>query len=186
MRDGGIVGRQADAGMATTTARRRISTLLVVVALLVLAVMLARWGQCCGISLHNEAGRYDFSSYYAAAAALRANIHANIYDNALIGQVGIAAHTLVAPPLPYTYPPLFAILLSPFTAVSFRVLSRIWLFGNFALWLFIICCCWRARSPSSSGHGCEPRWASPGHSVSRCGRCCLTLRRCWRWRWLRC
>src|SRR6185437_10186175 len=28
-------------------------------------------------------------------------------------------------------------LLSPFTAISFRVLSRIWLVGNFALWLFI-------------------------------------------------
>src|SRR5262249_10131545 len=68
---------------------------------------------------------------------LRADIHANIYDNALIGRVGVAAHTLVAPPLPYTYPPLFAILLSPFTLISFRVLSRIWLVGNFALWLFL-------------------------------------------------
>ncbi len=130
-------GRLGDAGAMATTIQRRIGMLLAVVALLVLAVMLMRWGQLLWGSLRNEAGRYDFSSYYAAAAALRADLHANIYDNALIGRVGIAAHTLVAPPLPYTYPPLFAILLSPFTAISFRVLSRIWLVGNLGLWLGI-------------------------------------------------
>jgi hypothetical protein len=140
MRDGDSVGRRGDAGEAgeaAITVQRRIGMLLAGVALLVLALMLVRWGQLLWDSLHNEAGRYDFSSYYAAAAALRADIHANIYDNALIGRVGVAAHTLVAPPLPYTYPPLFAMLLSPFTVISFRVLSRIWLAGNFALWLVI-------------------------------------------------
>ncbi len=137
MKDGGSTGQQGGTSEAATPLQRRIGMLLAGVALVVLAVMLARWGQLLWDSLHNEAGRYDFSSYYAAAAALHADLHANIYDNALIGRVGTAAHTLVVPPLPYTYPPLFAILLSPFTAISFRVLSRIWLVGNFALWLAI-------------------------------------------------
>ena len=137
MSDSSNTAQVEEASVAARSLQRRIGLLLAGVALLVLVAMLARWGQLLWGSLHNEAGRYDFSSYYAAAAALRANLHANIYDNALIGQVGIAAHTLVAPPLPYTYPPLFAILLSPFTAISFRVLSRIWLVANFGLWLFI-------------------------------------------------
>jgi alpha-1,2-mannosyltransferase len=137
MKRSGIAEQPEAAGGEAVVGGRRVGMLLTGGAVLVLAVMLVRWGQLLWDSLHNEAGRYDFSSYYAAAAALRADIHANIYDDALIGRVGIAAHTLVAPPLPYTYPPLFAILLSPFTEISFRVLSRAWLLGNFALWLVI-------------------------------------------------
>src|SRR5690242_256159 len=95
--------QQGDASSKATTAQRSVCWLLVGVALVVLALMFVRWGQLLWSSLHNEAGRFDFSSYYAAAAALRADIHANIYDNTLIGQIGVAAHTLVAPPLPYTY-----------------------------------------------------------------------------------
>lgn len=85
--------------------------------------------------LHSIAGRYDFSTYYAAAAALRGDLHANIYDAHVLARVGADAHVLVNPPLPYTYPPLFAILLSPFTFLSFRVLSRVWFLANAALWL---------------------------------------------------
>lgn len=110
---------------------------LVAASLLVLAVTLVRWSLSFYSATHSIAGRYDFSSYYAAAYALRANLHANIYDAGVLAQAGAATHVLVNPPLPYTYPPLFAILLSPFTALSFRAISRAWLFGNAALWLAI-------------------------------------------------
>jgi Glycosyltransferase family 87 len=102
---------------------------------LVLAVTLVRWGLSIYSATHSIAGRYDFSTYYAAAYALRGNLHANIYDAGVLTQAGAATHVLVNPPLPYTYPPLFAIVLSPFTALSFRVISRAWLFGSAALWL---------------------------------------------------
>lgn len=109
--------------------------------LLVLGVLtiytLGKWVVLVRDALGSEAGRYDFSSYYAAAYALRLDPRANIYDPAVLAQAGAASHTLVNPPLPYTYPPLFALLLSPFTAISFRVLSRVWLLGNAALWLCI-------------------------------------------------
>src|SRR5258708_518416 len=86
-------------------------------------------------AVHSLAGRPAFSSYYAAALALRNDPHANIYAESVIAHAGAAGNVLVQPPLLYTYPPLFAILLAPFTAVSFRILSRLWLVGNAALWL---------------------------------------------------
>ncbi len=110
---------------------------LLVAALAVFIVSLARWVLALRADLHSIAGRYDFSTYYAAAAALRTNLHANIYDAGVLARAGDAARVLVRPPLPYTYPPLFAILLSPFTRLSFRVLSRVWLVGNAALWLTV-------------------------------------------------
>jgi hypothetical protein len=106
-------------------------------ALIALCVALGRWALALVAAARSTAGRYDFSSYYAAATALRTNPHANIYDAHVLDSTGAAAHVLVNPPLPYTYPPLFAILLSPFTVISFRTLSRVWLFGNAALWLGI-------------------------------------------------
>ncbi|MEO7002696.1 MAG: glycosyltransferase family 87 protein [Ktedonobacterales bacterium] len=111
-------------------------TLLALAALVTLGT-LALWLRNLLGALRSEAGRYDFSTYYAAAAALRHNLHANIYDAATLARTGANAHTLVNPPLPYTYPPLFAILLSPFTLLSFHTLSRVWLLGNAALWLAI-------------------------------------------------
>jgi hypothetical protein len=96
-----------------------------------------RWAFALVAAARSIAGRYDFSSYYAAATALRTNPHANIYDSHVLDGAGAAAHVLVNPPLPYTYPPLFAIVLSPFTVLSFRILSRLWLFSNAALWLVI-------------------------------------------------
>ncbi|WIG58495.1 MAG: hypothetical protein OJF49_001241 [Ktedonobacterales bacterium] len=120
---------------ATWLAAPRVRLALVAGSLAVIAVTLAQWLLALYHDTHSIAGRYDFSSYYAAAYALRLDPHANIYDPAVLARAGAAAHVLVNPPLPYTYPPLFAILLSPFTLLSFRVLSRLWLFGNAALWL---------------------------------------------------
>ena len=112
--------------------------MLVAGSLALLLYALVNWLLLLWRDLHSIAGRYDFSTYYAAAAALRANLHANIYDESVLARVGADAHTLVHPPLPYTYPPLFAILLSPLTFLSFRVVSRIWLLANAALWLGLV------------------------------------------------
>ncbi len=108
---------------------------LVAVAGATLLIMLGHWAITLAGFLSSEAGRYDFSTYYAAAAALRNNLHANIYDPTTLKQAGARSHTLVNPPLPYAYPPLFALLLSPFTILSFRVLSRLWLLANATLWI---------------------------------------------------
>jgi alpha-1,2-mannosyltransferase len=106
-------------------------------SLVVIALVVGRWLLHVYGAFHTIAGRYDFSTYYAAAYALRLDPHANIYDPTLLARAGAAAHVLVQPPLAYTYPPLFAILLSPFTLLSFQVLSRLWLALNAALWLAI-------------------------------------------------
>jgi alpha-1,2-mannosyltransferase len=110
---------------------------VLLLALLALALVTTR-GLCfLWTALHTEAGRYDFSTFYAAATALRANPHANIYDPAVLAHAGAAAHVLVRPPLAYTYPPLLAMLLAPVTALPFRLLSRIWLLGNVCLWIVV-------------------------------------------------
>ncbi|MFI5272451.1 MAG: glycosyltransferase family 87 protein, partial [Ktedonobacterales bacterium] len=106
-------------------------------SLAVLVVVSAQWLLGLYRAVHSIAGRYDFSTYYAAAYALRHDPHVNIYDPAVLAHAGAAANVLVQPPLAYTYPPFFAIVLSPFTLLSFRVLSRLWLFGNAALWLAV-------------------------------------------------
>lgn len=132
---------RSEAGSAEATQHFALSNPvrlgLATASLLVLAVTVARWGLFIASATHSIAGRYDFSTYYAAAYALRGSPHANIYDASVLAHAGAVTHVLVNPPLPYTYPPLFAILLSPFTALSFRVLSRAWLFGSAALWLVI-------------------------------------------------
>lgn len=118
---------------------RRTRIVLTAASAIVLAVSLARWALSIAQAVHSIAGRYDFSTYYAAAFALRHDLHANIYDPTVLARAGAASHVLVNPPLPFTYPPLFAIVLSPFTLLSFRALSRLWLIGNAALWLAIAC-----------------------------------------------
>lgn len=112
----------------------RVRLAFTVGSLAVLLYAVVNWLLFLWRGLHSIAGRYDFSTYYAAGAALRADLHANIYDGHVLARIGADAHVLVNPPLPYTYPPLFAILLSPFTMLSFRVLSRVWLLANAALW----------------------------------------------------
>src|SRR5258707_24092 len=131
----GPMGTSDAAGPQAPAFSPRVRLAIALAALLALAVALLRWALLLEDAVHSIAGRYDFSSYYAAALALRNDPHANIYAESVIAHAGAAGHVLVQPPLPYTYPPLFAILLAPFTTVSFRILSRLWLVGNAALWL---------------------------------------------------
>ena len=114
--------------------RARIAVSLIAAA--VSAVTLILWALRVASMLHGG-GRYDFSTYYAAAWALRHDIHANVYNATVLAQAGAAAHTFVSPPLPYTYPPLLAILLSPFTVLPFKTLAALWLALNCALWLVV-------------------------------------------------
>ncbi len=126
-------------------------------ALLVLAVVAVRWGLFVAQAALNAQGRFDFATYYAAAAALRGNLHANIYD------VGVLARSsTTGTVLPYTYPPLFALLLSPFTLLSFKTLARLWLVGNAAVWLGVALLLARElRLLLGSRLAAQPRAASP-------------------------
>jgi len=105
-------------------------------SLLVLAVVLARWGLFVVRTALDAQGRYDFASYYVAASALRTDLHANIYDPAVFARAGAAAG-FSTPPLPYTYPPLLALVLSPLTALGFKTVARFWLVGNVAVWIAV-------------------------------------------------
>lgn len=77
----------------------------------------------------------DFSIDYAAAAALRANPHANIYDPSVLAS---AARTHAGCKLwhgaVFLYPPLLAILLQPLVALPFDAAFHIWIVFNLALW----------------------------------------------------
>src|SRR5579883_937579 len=53
---------------------------LVILATLILIMTFGHWALTVIGFLSSEAGRYDFSSYYAAALARRENLHANIYS----------------------------------------------------------------------------------------------------------
>jgi alpha-1,2-mannosyltransferase len=101
----------------------------------VLAAAAALWLAFLWHALRSPVGQYDFSSFYAAALALRHDPHADIYAAAVLARSGAAAHVQVQPPLPYTYPPLLAMLFTPLTLVPFRVAARLWLLANAGLWL---------------------------------------------------
>jgi hypothetical protein len=80
-------------------------------------------------------GTLDFSTYYAAARALRIDPHANIYSQAVFDRSGVDGHVSQQPPLPYTVPPLAALVLVPLTVFPFAIAARIWLAINAILWL---------------------------------------------------
>jgi hypothetical protein len=109
-------------------------TLLLALCWLLLVSEVGAWLWFLWRAAHSPFGEYDFSSYYAAALALRHNVHANIYSAAVIAHYGALGHVQVRPPLPYTYPPLFAMLIVPLTLLSFRVAARVWMVVNAGLW----------------------------------------------------
>lgn len=77
----------------------------------------------------------DVSLYYSAAAALRANPAANIYDPAVLAHsasqhAGCALWTGAYP----LYPPLIAIIFEPFTALPCDQAIHYWMLCNLVLW----------------------------------------------------
>jgi Glycosyltransferase family 87 len=76
----------------------------------------------------------DFSSYYAAAYALRMNPQANVYDQVVLtsaAQAGVA----LQPPLPYVYPLPFAYLLIPLAYLPFSTAAFVFFYFNLAIWI---------------------------------------------------
>jgi Glycosyltransferase family 87 len=125
--------QRASAGAARLSDQARAG--IVLLSLLVLVLAVGGWLWFLWGALHAPVGQYDFSSYYAAAAALRADRHADIYSAAVIARSGAATHVQVQPPLPYTYPPLLAIALTPLTLLPFHIAARLWLLLNAGIWL---------------------------------------------------
>ncbi len=76
----------------------------------------------------------DFTTYYAAALALRQHASANIYDLSLLHQVatGRGCPGYFAG---YLYPQALAILLEPLTLLPCNFASGFWMLLNVALWL---------------------------------------------------
>ncbi len=112
--------------------RPRLAALTVVIP----AAALVLWlGWVIG-TLAGPGGRNDFATYYAAATALRLDPHANIYTGDVLAHAAAIGHTQPSPPLPYTYPPLLAILLIPLSLLPFSAAATCWLLFNAGLWLF--------------------------------------------------
>lgn len=113
----------------------RTRTALMALSALALLLSVGAWLLFLWRAAHAPVGQYDFSSYYAAALALRGDLHANIYSAAVMARAGAAGHVQVRPPLPYTYPPLFALLLIPITVLPFHIAARLWMAVNVGLWV---------------------------------------------------
>jgi len=121
------------AGTYALPERGRVTVVVLCAAILALEV--GYWLWFLWRALHSAVGQYDFSSYYAAASALRVDPHVNIYSPAVLARSGALGHVQVQPPLPYTYPPFFAIALIPLTVLPFHIAARVWLVANAAVWI---------------------------------------------------
>lgn len=77
---------------------------------------------------------FDFSSYYAAALALRSNPHADIF-NIHVLEAATAAHHLPFGGVTYLYPPFLAVIIIPLTLLPFRSALQLWIIGNGLLWV---------------------------------------------------
>jgi hypothetical protein len=77
----------------------------------------------------------DFSSYYAAAYALRMNPQANVYDQAVLTSAAAQAGVALQPPLPYIYPLPFAYLLIPLAYLPFSSAAFVFFYLNLAIWI---------------------------------------------------
>lgn len=111
--------------------RSRGNPLLVAAA----GMLLAFWVYWMAHEVLRGIGAYDFSTYYAAARALRLDPHSNIYSQAVLTASAAAGHVTRQPPLPYAYPPLGALVLIPLTLLPFGAAVYAWEAINLALWL---------------------------------------------------
>jgi hypothetical protein len=114
-------------------ARRLATRLLLALMPLVLAYAATLIFAAATTSFQGRA--LDFTPYYAAAAALRDNPAANIYDRAVLLRAA-AEHPgcLLWPGAAYLYPPLLAILLVPLTYLPYDAAFHLWMALNLALW----------------------------------------------------
>ncbi|MFI5271665.1 MAG: glycosyltransferase 87 family protein [Ktedonobacterales bacterium] len=108
--------------------------LLRVTLLLIAAGALMQWWMTVLSYYVSFNGFYDFSFYYDAALALRANPHANLYDPHVLAAVAAQHHVFLGTGV-FQYPPLLPIIFIPISHVSFGRASQLWLLFDAVLWL---------------------------------------------------
>jgi hypothetical protein len=126
---GAVIARGSDAGRGRRAVARVIPLVIALVATYALLVVVAM------VTTSFNGRQLDFSVYYAAEAALRANPLANIYDPSVLAS---AARALPGckfwPGAAYPYPPLLAVLMLPLGALPFDAAVHVWMLFNLALW----------------------------------------------------
>jgi hypothetical protein len=141
-------GRQrggADAGVAAPASAQDsqrdvisvgalLPVLLRILAGLLIAVALVHWLSHMLTGLAGGLGSYDFSFYYDAAWALRANPQANIYDPAVLQAAAAAHHAFLGTGV-YQYPPLLPILLLPLTLLSYGSAVKVYYLFDAVIWV---------------------------------------------------
>ncbi|HZC79172.1 MAG TPA: glycosyltransferase 87 family protein, partial [Ktedonobacterales bacterium] len=126
---GAVIARGSGADRGRRAAARLIPIVIALVATYALLIVVAM------VTTSFNGRQLDFSVYYAAEAALRANPHANIYDPSVLAS---AARALPGcklwPGAAYPYPPLLAILMLPLGALPFDTALHVWMLFSLALW----------------------------------------------------
>jgi hypothetical protein len=111
-----------------------LPVLLRILASLLLAVAAVHWLSHTLTGLASGLGSYDFSFYYDAAWAIRANPQANIYDPAVLQAAATAHHAFLGEGV-YQYPPLLPILLLPLTLLSYTSAVKVYYLFDTVLWV---------------------------------------------------
>jgi hypothetical protein len=120
--------------------------MIVSVSLALLAIALYAFAINYRHYLKQPVGVIDFSTYYAAASALRMNPQANVYDQALLTRVAAQIPGTQHPLLPYVYPLPFAYLLIPLTFLPFSTAAAVFFHLNLAIWvLCVLILAWECR-----------------------------------------
>jgi hypothetical protein len=131
------VGKDSGAAIAlfSGAGRRRRAAARVMPIVIALAATYALLIVIAMVTTSFNGRQLDFSVYYAAEAALRANPHATIYDPSVLASAARAIPGCkLWPGAVYLYPPLLAILLQPLAALPFDVAVHPWMVFNLALW----------------------------------------------------
>jgi hypothetical protein len=118
------------------SARARATVVAVSFGLIVLTVGL--WLVAHRRDLVEPRSVIDFSSYYAAANALRMNPFANIYDQEVLRAGGAQAGVYFPPQITYPYPLPFAYLLIPLAFLPFSTAAIVFFYINLAIWIACI------------------------------------------------
>lgn len=155
MTDSNSLSAGAPDGRAERPGALNASALLRVGCALLLCVAAIRIVQIAvGALTSSSSGTYDFSVYFVAALALRDNIHANIFDPAVI-RATAAAHQsyLMDANAAYLYPPLLAFVFIPLTYISFAHAALFWMIVNLLMWLAatVILASWLSRLLARTG-----------------------------------
>ncbi len=127
---GAAIALVSGAGRRRRAAARLIPVVIALVATYALLIVVAM------VTTSFNGRQLDFSVYYAAEAALRANPHANIYDPSVLASAARAVPGCkLWPGAAYPYLPMLAILMLPLGALPFDAAVHVWMLFNLALWV---------------------------------------------------